>query len=423
MSTTACNTTFFKAIVLLFERFSCQCFSLRRLALVPALVFLSAFSLPALALTDDYIQRAYIAFFNRPADAEGFNYWRNHTGTEQDLLDLFAQSDEYRSDFANKSNREIIAIVYQNLFGREPETEGWDYWEAQMNAGWVTISNAAYAILGGAQGTDLTTINNKTTAAQNFTASLDTPDEIDAYAKAGVNGVGNLAKDWLATVSYTSDSLDAALYNGNSVLNALIQANHSNSGSASGSIAACFSANSRVNYAVTSTGAPADDIIRRTVEPTTYNGEAVMGVTDFYSTRNPDYSIGYYGIANGIVYHRAQVYDSGEVLTYASDDLVTALLDMQPSQYFDQRYAQNMSSWFILPERERRTTFVGYETIVLAGKTFSNVCRFHSHDFQVNFISSYVDQELWFAPGYGLIKMTTETSLLGNGSYQYDGDL
>ncbi|MCL2021681.1 MAG: DUF4214 domain-containing protein, partial [Betaproteobacteria bacterium] len=63
--------------------------------------------------SSEFIQRAYIAFFNRPADAEGFYYWLGYSGHDQDLLDLFAQSDEYRSDFANKSNREIIAIVYQ----------------------------------------------------------------------------------------------------------------------------------------------------------------------------------------------------------------------------------------------------------------------------------------------------------------------
>ncbi|MCL2021557.1 MAG: DUF4214 domain-containing protein [Betaproteobacteria bacterium] len=161
--------------------------------------------------TSEFIQQAYIAFFNRPADADGFYFWLTHTGPDQDLLDLFAQSEEYQSDYGGLTNRQIISKVYQNLFGREPETEGWDYWEAQMDAGWVTISNAAYEILGGAQGTDLTTINNKTTAAQAFTDALDTPDEIDAYARAGDNNVGYLAKEWLAMVSYAPESLVSAL--------------------------------------------------------------------------------------------------------------------------------------------------------------------------------------------------------------------
>jgi len=160
----------------------------------------------------EFIQRAYIAFFNRPADAEGFYYWLyNHQGPDQDLLDLFAKSEEYLSDYAGKSDVEIIQTIYQNLFGRDPEPDGLNYWVGQMTAGWITVSNTAYAILGGAQGTDLTAINNKTTAAQAFTDALGTAEKIDAYANAGDNSVGHFAKDWLATVSYTDASVTTAL--------------------------------------------------------------------------------------------------------------------------------------------------------------------------------------------------------------------
>jgi len=172
-----------------------------------------------------FIQQAYIAFFNRPADKEGFNHWRNYPGPDQDLLNEFAKSAEYLSDFANKDNRKIIEIVYKNLFGRPPEKGGWDYWEAQMNAGWVTVGNAAYEILGGAQGKDLAIVENKTAAAQVFTDSLETKAEIDAYAKAGANGVGNVAKEWLASVNDTYESFEAAMHKGNSVFDTLINAN------------------------------------------------------------------------------------------------------------------------------------------------------------------------------------------------------
>jgi len=174
----------------------------------------------------EFIQRAYIAFFNRPTDVDGLYHWLNYVGSNQDLLDQFAQSEEYLSDYAGKSDVEIIQTIYQNLFGRAPEPEGLNYWEAQMNAGWVTISNAALAILAGAQGTDWTTIQNKVEVAQAFTDALDTPDEINAYARAGDNNVGHLAKDWLATVSYTIESYNAALINLNSVLTTLVDANN-----------------------------------------------------------------------------------------------------------------------------------------------------------------------------------------------------
>jgi len=173
--------------------------------------------------TSDFIQKAYIAFFNRPADKSGFDHWLNYPGANQDLLNLFAKSEEYLSDFAGKTYRKAIEIIYHNLFGRDPEKEGWDYWEAQMEAGWVTVGNAAYEILGGAKGTDFSTISNKTTAAQNFTNALNTTAKANAYAQAGNNGVGHLAKEWLATVSH--DNLTTAQANMNSILTTLLGAN------------------------------------------------------------------------------------------------------------------------------------------------------------------------------------------------------
>ena len=44
-----------------------------------------------MALTNTQIQNAYVAFFNRPADVEGLNYWLSYSGSTGDLLNTFAQ--------------------------------------------------------------------------------------------------------------------------------------------------------------------------------------------------------------------------------------------------------------------------------------------------------------------------------------------
>jgi hypothetical protein len=163
--------------------------------------------------TADFIERAYIAFFNRPADRYGFDWWRESALPDQALLDEFAASPEYLSDYAGKSNKAIIQTIYSNLFGRQPEQAGLDFWTKEMDQGWVTVSNAAYAILGGAQGTDLSTINNKVKAAQAFTDTVNAePDVAYAYAYdlAGQNGMGHVANNWLAKVSHDSASLSTA---------------------------------------------------------------------------------------------------------------------------------------------------------------------------------------------------------------------
>jgi len=172
--------------------------------------------------SSQFIQRAYIAFFNRPADKGGFDHWLGYTGDDKDLLELFSGSEEYLSDFNGKSNREVIEIVYKNLFNRLPDANGWSYWENSMNQGWVSIGNVAHEILGGAQSTDLAIVNNKTAAAQAFTDALDTTLKIDAYTFAGGGGVGHVAKEWLATVSH--DNLAAAKGKLNSVVGTLVDA-------------------------------------------------------------------------------------------------------------------------------------------------------------------------------------------------------
>ena len=48
-----------------------------------------------MALTNLGIQKAYVAFFNRPADAGGLKYWQSFPGTLAQLLSTFKPSAEY----------------------------------------------------------------------------------------------------------------------------------------------------------------------------------------------------------------------------------------------------------------------------------------------------------------------------------------
>jgi hypothetical protein len=91
----------------------------------------------SMALTVDNIQKAYIAFFHRPADLPGLDYWRDYPGNMQNLLAEFADSAEYRSDFDGLNNTQIVGKVYQNLFGRAPD-----------HAGSIGLGNAAKDWLG-----------------------------------------------------------------------------------------------------------------------------------------------------------------------------------------------------------------------------------------------------------------------------------
>ncbi len=73
------------------------------------------------------IQKVYIAYFNRPADSAGLEYWSqaiaSGQNTIQDLTDAFSTSAEYLSVYGGASNEAVISQVYQNLFGRQPEPD------------------------------------------------------------------------------------------------------------------------------------------------------------------------------------------------------------------------------------------------------------------------------------------------------------
>ncbi|MCL2021360.1 MAG: DUF4214 domain-containing protein, partial [Betaproteobacteria bacterium] len=161
-------------------------------------------------LTADCVHKAYLAFFNRPADVSGLNYWRDYPGYAVDLLTEFSKSAEYLSDFAGLDNSQIIAKVYQNLFARVPETDGLNYWADAMERGAVTIANVAYAVLEGAQGTDLHSVVNKLLASNMFTAALGTAEEIAAYGNADLIGLGNAAKEWLSAINSSNPSVHVA---------------------------------------------------------------------------------------------------------------------------------------------------------------------------------------------------------------------
>jgi hypothetical protein len=151
------------------------------------------------------IQKLYIAYFNRPADPAGLAYWTASAMTIGQIADSFGKQVEYNAAFAGQTTETIVATLYQNLFGHQPDFAGLMYWVGQVNQGKSTIGNVAINIVSGATGADATTIAAKVTAATSFTTAINTTPEATAYSKAaGMNG----AKAWLSLV--TSDASAAS---------------------------------------------------------------------------------------------------------------------------------------------------------------------------------------------------------------------
>lgn len=96
--------------------------------------------------------RLYRAFFRRDPDVGGAVYWINQTRAGVNYDDIawaFANSTEFRNTYGTVSDSDFLRIVYGNVLGRTPDSDGLAYWTQKMNEGlarhlvvrWVAASN------------------------------------------------------------------------------------------------------------------------------------------------------------------------------------------------------------------------------------------------------------------------------------------
>lgn len=156
------------------------------------------------------VQELYVAYFGRPADVAGLDYWTNvveaQGGSTVAVSASFATQPEYIVQYFGKTNAQIVDQIYANMFGRASSTtDGRSYWVNLLNEGKVGVSTIVAEVANGAQGADATSVENKVEAATAFTAALDTEAE-----QAGYNGTSALA---LAKAFITGVTTDATLTN------------------------------------------------------------------------------------------------------------------------------------------------------------------------------------------------------------------
>lgn len=147
------------------------------------------------------VQKLYVAYFSRPADYAGLQYWSNILATNpngyQQISANFSSSNEYQTTYGGMDNRSVVSKVYVNLFGRPAESAGVDYWAALLDKKAITIDNVVTQIAAGALGSDLFAYNAKVAVSSAFTTRLDLPNEQKAYSGTAAN---NIAIDFIAGV-------------------------------------------------------------------------------------------------------------------------------------------------------------------------------------------------------------------------------
>lgn len=139
------------------------------------------------------VEQLYVAYFSRPADPAGLQYWANVLSTNpngyQAISASFAASQEYKATFAGMDNNGVVSTVYEHLFGHAPDSAGAAYWVNLLNQNAITIDNVVTQVAGGAQGTDAFAYNAKVAVAAAFTSHIDTAAEQAAYSGSAANQI------------------------------------------------------------------------------------------------------------------------------------------------------------------------------------------------------------------------------------------
>ncbi|UVW28131.1 DUF4214 domain-containing protein [Massilia sp. H6] len=147
------------------------------------------------------VQKLYISYFSRPADAAGLDYWKGALAANpdagHDMARQFSLSQEYRDMYTGLDARAMVTATYDKLFGRAAEMAGVDYWAGLLETSQVSIDNMVTRIADGAQGNDKIAFRARWEAAAVFTERLDLPEEKSAYSGVAAN---KIASDWIATI-------------------------------------------------------------------------------------------------------------------------------------------------------------------------------------------------------------------------------
>ena len=83
--------------------------------------------------------RLYKAVFNRLPDVGGLMFWENNFNSGMTLYDIaaeFIKSDEFKNTYGTTvNNTDFVLLLYKNVLGREPDSNGLAFWVENLASG------------------------------------------------------------------------------------------------------------------------------------------------------------------------------------------------------------------------------------------------------------------------------------------------
>lgn len=138
----------------------------------------------SVASAQEQVQKAYIAYFGRPADPAGLELWTQELvgGASIDgIIQAFGNSAESQALYGGDTAEQQITRIYQQLFNRAPDEAGLSYWVNNLETGAISLQAAALTVLSGAVNEDRTLIDTKLNAAKVFTWHLNNDQAGNTY--------------------------------------------------------------------------------------------------------------------------------------------------------------------------------------------------------------------------------------------------
>ena len=154
------------------------------------------------------VQTIYLAYYGRPADPDGLDFWCDQLdaagGDLFAIIDAFGTSQEFVDNFGSFDDEALVDNLFLQMFGRHAEPEGLTFYLGDLQSGTRTLISIALDIANGAQNEDLSTLDNRRSFADEFTAQIRERDA--PYGQAQLETV----KELLGSVTDDDSSVDAA---------------------------------------------------------------------------------------------------------------------------------------------------------------------------------------------------------------------
>ena len=189
--------------------------NVRRTFLVIAVSLLTVVMFPfTVSAQESYatqVQKMYVAYYGRPGDPGGIEYWvgqlENSGGDLAAIIDSFGSSDEYNERFGALDDTNLVNNIYQQLFGRDADSEGLAFYVGRLESLAMTLGSIALNIADGVEdgSDDAAIVSNKLAVADAYTEAVS-----EGQFEYGSDQISD-AQTLLSSVDGSSESLANAL--------------------------------------------------------------------------------------------------------------------------------------------------------------------------------------------------------------------